>query len=85
MRRFVSTVLAMGLAVGSTPVLAQRSGVSRTSGAPALRESGGPAASSRQTPMYTQPPGRTGTIGWNTPNQDGNLGGPGAGGGSGSP
>lgn len=85
MKRVLSAILAAGLAVGSAPALAQRSGSSRMSGAPTSRESGSPAATSRQTPMYTQPPGRTGTVGWNTPNQDGNLGGPGAGGGSGSP
>lgn len=39
----------------------------------------------RSNPSYNQPPGQTGTVRWNSPNADGNLGGPGFGGGPGSP
>ncbi len=50
---------------------------------------GSPAASSPYYPgrgpdLYSQPYGRSGTIGPSTPNASGNLGGPGTGGGGGS-
>lgn len=38
----------------------------------------------RRDQTYSHPPGHTGTIYWNTPNADGNLGGPSAGGTAGS-
>lgn len=39
-----------------------------------------PAYQSRAIGPYARPPGYDGTIRWNTPNANGNLGGPGAGG-----
>lgn len=44
-----------------------------------------PRSPERGNPSYTQPPGQTGIIRWNTPNADGNLGSPSLGGGPGSP
>lgn len=41
-----------------------------------------PTYSPRATNPYSHPPGYQGIIRWNTPNADGNFGGPGAGGAS---
>ena len=43
-----------------------------------------PSYRDRYPSVYSVPPGYRGTIYWNTPNADGNLGGPGGGGSSGS-
>ena len=40
-----------------------------------------PVYSPRAVNPYARPPGYDGTVRWNTPNGDGNLGGPGVGGG----
>ncbi|CAA2157150.1 hypothetical protein MBRA_02558 [Methylobacterium brachiatum] len=63
--------------VGSTPVVAQRHRANRPQGR-------GPIAAPQfgvpRPPTTTLRPADDGIIHWNTPNKDGNLGGPGTGG-----
>lgn len=83
------TIIGLAAAVAAGPALAQTNPYKR--GGPQPRESYGSYQSrqaypgtSRVTNPYSVQPGYSGTIHWNTPNADGNLGGPGAGGSSGS-
>lgn len=66
--------------VGSTPAFAQRHRANRPQGR-------GPIAAPQfgvpRLPTTTLRPADDGIIHWNTPNKDGNLGGPGTGGGGG--
>lgn len=84
--RKASLLAAAGIvALSALPALAQTNPYKRYS--PQPRESYGsyqtqPTYAPRVTNPYSHPPGYQGIIRWNTPNADGNFGGPGAGGAS---
>ena len=87
--RTASMLAAIGLvAVTALPALAQtnpyRRNVPRAPEA-YTRYDNAPVYSPRASSTYSVPPGYSGTIRWNTPNADGNFGGPGGGGRAGSP
>jgi hypothetical protein len=91
--RKASTLVLAGLvaAIAALPAAAQTNPYNRTG--PQPRESYGSyraaPAYDRYSPRainpYAAPRGYSGMIHWNTPNADGNLGGPGGGGSAGSP
>jgi hypothetical protein len=66
--------------VGSTPALAQRHRANRPQGRVPIAA---PPFGALRPPTTTLRPADDGIIHWNTPNKDGNLGGPGTGGGGG--
>lgn len=81
MNRIVVLALAASVAAASAvPATAQPrrgAGSGQAPGAVAYPQS----YPGRGYDIYSRPPGSSGTIGWNSPNASGNLGGPGAGGG----
>lgn len=77
MRTIIISMLALAATAAATQAEAQ---ARREAGArPELGTARAPAYGQRD--RYSQPPGRSGIIRWNTPNADGNFGGPGTGGG----
>ena len=73
--------LVLALAVlGSTPAVAHRV---RTDRSQRREVTGAPQFGVPRAPTTTPRPPDDGIIHWNTPNKDGNLGGPGTGGGGG--
>ena len=86
MRKASLLALAGIVALAALPASAQTN-PHQKSGPQQARESYGsyrtqPSYAPRASTTYSHPPGHQGTIHWNTPNADGNFGGPGAGGGS---
>lgn len=86
--RKATFVVATIAALAALPAAAQKNPHAKTS--PQPRESYGAYRtptpySPRMVTPYAHAPDYRGTVRWNTPNQDGNFGGPSAGGSSGSP